>query len=121
MSGSRILAVLTVIGMVAVGCSSGGGATQSPRASAPASTAPSTPTATAAPASEPASMAPGATAAATPASTVSSTSGAGKTLTFISALLADANWAGGNQCWLDRANELGYTANIVAPANETAS
>jgi ribose transport system substrate-binding protein len=45
----------------------------------------------------------------------------GKTLTFISALLADANWAGGNACWLERAEELGYTANIVAPPNETAS
>lgn len=123
MSGSRILAVLTVIGMVAVGCSSGGGATQSPRASSAATTAPTTATATAtaAPASAPASVAPGATAAATPASTVSSTSGAGKTLTFISALLADANWAGGNQCWLDRANELGYTSSIIAPAGETAS
>jgi ribose transport system substrate-binding protein len=48
-------------------------------------------------------------------------SGSGKTLTFISALLADANWAGGNECWLARAEELGYTANIVAPQNETAS
>lgn len=46
---------------------------------------------------------------------------AGKNITFVSALLADANWQSVNSCFASRAKELGIKETIVAPPNETAS
>ncbi len=64
-------------------------------------------------------------ASGTPAASASApalpTEAAKKKVTFVTALLADANWAGGNKCWLDRANELGFEPTMVAPQGETAS
>jgi len=46
---------------------------------------------------------------------------AGKKITFVTALLADANWAGANKCFMSRSNALGMIPTLVAPPNETAS
>ena len=53
--------------------------------------------------------------------TATATTEAKKKVTFVTALLADANWAGGNKCWLDEANAKGFEPTMVAPQNETAS
>jgi ABC-type sugar transport system substrate-binding protein len=46
---------------------------------------------------------------------------AGKKITFVTALLADANWAGANKCFMSRSKALGMVPTLVAPPNETAS
>jgi ABC-type sugar transport system substrate-binding protein len=46
---------------------------------------------------------------------------AGKKITFVTALLADANWAGLNKCFMSRSKALGFVPTLVAPPNETAS
>jgi ABC-type sugar transport system substrate-binding protein len=56
----------------------------------------------------------------------SSTSGggsatAGKKITFVTALIADANWASVNTCFTDHAKQLGMVPTLIAPPNETAS
>lgn len=45
----------------------------------------------------------------------------GKKLTFVTALVADANWQTVNSCFTSRANALGIIPTLVAPPNETAS
>lgn len=62
-------------------------------------------------------------ASGTPAAsaTVAATEAAKKKVTFVTALLADANWAGGNKCWNDEVTALGFEGTMVAPQGETAS
>lgn len=91
MRGSKILVILASVALVAAACSS----TSTPAASG-------TPAATA-------------TVAAT------ATEAAKKKVTFVTALLADANWAGGNKCWNDEVTALGFEGTMVAPQGETAS
>lgn len=88
---SRILVALSGLALVAAACSPGA--------------SPAGPT----------------SAASGPAATVAATSEAKKKVTFVTALLADANWAGGNKCWEEEAAALGFEATMVAPQGETAS
>jgi ribose transport system substrate-binding protein len=62
-------------------------------------------------------------ASGTPAAsaTVAATEAAKKKVTFVTALIADANWAGGNKCWNDEVTALGFEGTMVAPQGETAS
>jgi ribose transport system substrate-binding protein len=53
--------------------------------------------------------------------TVAATEAAKKKVTFVTALIADANWAGGNKCWNDQVTALGFEGTMVAPQGETAS
>src|SRR6266550_2265488 len=46
---------------------------------------------------------------------------AGKKITFVTALIADANWASVNTCFTDHAKQLGMVPTLIAPPNETAS
>jgi ABC-type sugar transport system substrate-binding protein len=46
---------------------------------------------------------------------------AAKKITYVAALLADANWQGVNKCVESKSKELGYDLTMVAPINETAS
>ena len=41
-----------------------------------------------------------------------------KKITFVTVLLADANWSAVNSCFNDRAVELGYSPSIIAPSSE---
>lgn len=95
---SKPLAALVVLALAVGACSSG--ATNAPSASAPATAAP-------------ASVAPESPAPATPA--------AAKKITYVAALIADANWQGVNKCVESKSKELGYELTMVAPINETAS
>ena len=91
MRGSKILVILASVALVAAACSSA--ATPTP----------------------PAATATVAAATATP------TAAAKKKVTFVTALIADANWAGGNKCWNDEVTALGFEGTMVAPQGETAS
>ena len=92
MRGSKILVILASLALVAAACTTAASPT---------------------PTSGPTATAPSATATATEA--------AKKKVTFVTALLADANWAGGNKCWNDEVTALGFEGTMVAPQGETAS
>ena len=92
------LTALVVLALAVGACSSG--ATSAPSADAPATAAPAT-------------AAPETPAPETPA--------AAKKITYVAALIADANWQGVNKCVESKSKELGYELTMVAPINETAS
>ncbi len=46
------------------------------------------------------------------------TAGGRKKITFVTVLLADANWSSVNSCFNDRAVDLGYLPTIIAPSSE---